>query len=71
MFASRFSWLMVVKEERRSTGRARVQPSQAEDIRPTARTGSAVSPAAAVCVHCLSLFQNWLGGFELHGLPLH
>ena len=24
MFASRFSWLMVVKEERRSTGRARV-----------------------------------------------
>ena len=26
MFASRFSWLMVVKEERRSTGRARVRP---------------------------------------------
>ena len=24
MFASRFSWLMVVKEERRFTGRARV-----------------------------------------------
>ena len=28
MFASRFSWLMVVKEERRFTGRARVLSAQ-------------------------------------------